>query len=133
MTSTVMGLQNMARYKDMGTNLQMPAIYSTVFCVRHKGFPSNKFIFFLTGHVAILIFIYLFIYLFIFQYFNFLNSVTIVCIFSLSLHPTPAKPTSLPHLYPPPRFCPCVLHSSSCRPLSTLYHAHSPLAIVTFS
>ena len=29
-------------------------------------------------------------------------SVTIVCIFSPSLHPTPANPTSLPHLYPPP-------------------------------
>ena len=29
-------------------------------------------------------------------------SVTIVCIFYPSLHPTPASPTSLPHLYPPP-------------------------------
>ena len=28
--------------------------------------------------------------------------VTVVCIFSPSLHPIPAKPTSLPHLHPPP-------------------------------
>ena len=34
--------------------------------------------------------------------FYFIYSVTIVCIFSPSLHPTPASPTSLPHLYPPP-------------------------------
>ena len=58
-------------------------------------------------------------------------SVTIVCIFSPSLHPSPANPTSLSHLYPPPRFCPCVLYSSSCRPLSPLSPPHSPLAIVT--
>ena len=50
--------------------------------------------------------------------FFYFYSVTIVCIFSPSLHPTPANPTSLPHLYPPPWFCPCVLYSSSCRPLS---------------
>ena len=45
----------------------------------------------------------------------FLNfySVTIVCIFSPSLHPTPANPNSLPHPYLPPWFCPCVLYSSS--------------------
>ena len=58
-------------------------------------------------------------------------SVTIVCIFSPSLHPTPANPTSFPHLYPHPWFCPCVLYSSSCRPLSPLSPPHSPLAIVT--
>ena len=58
-------------------------------------------------------------------------SVTIVCIFSPSLHPTPASPTSLPHLYPSPWFCPCVLYSSSYRPLSPLSPPHSPLAIVT--
>ena len=34
--------------------------------------------------------------------------------------PTPAKPTSLPHLHSPPWFCPCVLYSSSCNPLSPL-------------
>ena len=54
-------------------------------------------------------------------------SITVVCIFSPSLHPTPANPTSLPHLHPRPWFCPCVLYSSSCKPLSPL----SPLAIVT--
>ena len=57
--------------------------------------------------------------------------VTIVCIFSPSLHPTSANPTSLPHLYPPPWFCPCVLYSSAYRPLSPLPPPHSPLAIVT--
>ena len=54
-----------------------------------------------------------------------------MCIFSPSLHPTPASPTSLPHLYPPPWFCPCVLYSSSYRPHSPLSPPHSPLAIVT--
>ena len=29
-------------------------------------------------------------------------SITVVCLFSQSLHPTPAKPTSLPHLHLPP-------------------------------
>ena len=51
-------------------------------------------------------------------YYYFLNcycySITVVCLFSPSLHPTPAEPTSLPHLHPPPWFCPCVLYSSSC-------------------
>ena len=40
-------------------------------------------------------------------------SVTVVCIFSPPLYPTPAKPTSLPCFHPPPWFCPCVLYSSS--------------------
>ena len=48
---------------------------------------------------------------FILFFLSFFYSVTIVCIFSL--HPTPASPTSLPHLYPPPWFSPCVLYSSS--------------------
>ena len=47
-------------------------------------------------------------------------SVIVVCLFSPSLHPTQAKPTSLPHLHPPPWFCPCVLYSSSCNPLFSL-------------
>ena len=47
-------------------------------------------------------------FIFIFYFY----SVTIVCIFSPSLHPTPASPTSLPHLYPPLWFCPCVPYSS---------------------
>ena len=55
------------------------------------------------------------------------NSITVVFLFSPSLHPIPAKPTSLPP-YPPPWFCPCVLYSSN--PFSSLSPPHSPLAIV---
>ena len=55
-------------------------------------------------------------------------SITVVGLFSPSLHPTPAEPTSLPH--PPPWLCPCVLYSSSCNPLSSLSPPYSPLAIV---
>ena len=51
----------------------------------------------------------------IFKKFIYFYSVTIVCIFSPSLHPTPASPTSLLYLYPPPWFCPCVLYSNSYR------------------
>ena len=57
-------------------------------------------------------------------------SITVACLFSPSLHPTPAEPPSLPHLHPPPWFCPCVLYSSSCNPLSSLSPSHSPLTIV---
>ena len=57
-------------------------------------------------------------------------SITVVCIFSPYLLPTPAKPTCLPILHPPPWFCPCVLYSSSCKPFSPLSPPHSPLAIV---
>ena len=65
---------------------------------------------------------------FFFTFFKFIfyfYSVTIVCIFS------PANPTSLLHLYPPSWFCPCVLYSSSYRPLSPLSPSHSPVAILT--
>ena len=68
---------------------------------------------------------------FFFNYFIYFYSVTIVCIFSPSLHPTPASPTSLSHLYPPPWFYPCVLYRSSYRPLSPLSPPHSPVAIAT--
>ena len=62
-------------------------------------------------------------------FFNFYcYSITVVCLFSPSLHPTPADPTALPH--PPPWFCPCVLYSSSCNSLSSLPPPHSPLTIV---
>ena len=57
-------------------------------------------------------------------------SITVVCIFSISLYPTPAKPISLACFHPPPLFCPCVLYSSSCKPLFPLFPPHSPLAIV---
>ena len=74
-----------------------------------------------------------FFFFFSFSFFKliYFYSVTIVCIFSPSLHPTPASPTSLPHLNPPPWFCPCVLYSSSYRSLSPLSPPHSPVAIVT--
>ena len=49
---------------------------------------------------------------------------------AFSAPPTPCKPTSLPRLHPPPWFCPCVLYSSSWKPLSPLYPPHSLLAIV---
>ena len=58
-------------------------------------------------------------------------SITVVCIFSPSLHSTPANLTSLSHFYPPLWLCPCVLYSSSCNFLSPLSPPHSPLAIVT--
>ena len=35
-------------------------------------------------------------------FFNFYCYSVSLCLFSPSLHPTPAKPTSLPHLHPPP-------------------------------
>ena len=69
--------------------------------------------------------------LFFKNFYFYCYSITIVCIFSPFLHPTPANPTSLPHLYLPPWFCPCVLYCSSCKPLSPLSPPHSPLAIVT--
>ena len=54
-------------------------------------------------------------------FFNFYcYSITVVCVFSPSLHPTPAESTSLPRLHPPPSFCPCVLYSSSCNPLKQM-------------
>ena len=53
-----------------------------------------------------------------------------MCLFSPSLHLTPAEPTSLPHLHPPSWFCPCVLYSSSCNSLSSLSPPHSSLTIV---
>ena len=67
-------------------------------------------------------------FLFFFNFYCY--SVTVVCLFSPSLHPTPAEPTSVLHLHPPPWFCPCVLYSSSCNTLSPLSPPHSPLAIV---
>ena len=58
-------------------------------------------------------------------------SITVVCLFSPSLHSTTAKPTSLPYLHPTPGFCPCVLYSSVWEPFSPLSLPLSPLAIVT--
>ena len=61
------------------------------------------------------------------------NNFFLLLLFSYNcLHflPTPAKPTSLPRLHPPPWFSPCVLYSSSCRPFSPVCPPHSPLVIV---
>ena len=59
-----------------------------------------------------------------FLFFSFLffycYSITVVCLFSPSLHPTPGESTSFRPLHPPPWFCPCVLYSSSCNPLYPL-------------
>ena len=65
---------------------------------------------------------------FLFFFLNF-YCYSITCLFSPSFHPTPAEPTSLPHLHTPPWFCPCLLYSSSCNPLSSLSPPHSPLAM----
>ena len=67
---------------------------------------------------------------FLIKHFFYCCSITVVCMFSPPLHSTPAKPTSLPCLHSPPWFCPCVLYSSSCKPLSPLSPPHSPLVIV---
>ena len=55
-------------------------------------------------------------------------SITVVCLFSPTLHLNTAEHTSLPHLHPPPRLCPCVLYNSSCNPLFPLSPPHSPMA-----
>ena len=73
----------------------------------------------------------IYIYIYIFKLF-YCCSITVVCIFSPSLHPTPAKHTSLPCFHPPRWFCPCVLYSSSWKPFSPLYLPPSPLAIIRF-
>ena len=57
-------------------------------------------------------------------------SITVVCIFSPLLYPTPTKPTSLPCFHPPHWFCPCVLYSSSWKPFFPLSLPPSPLAII---
>ena len=69
------------------------------------------------------------------RFFKFLKlfyccSITVVCIFSPPLYPTPAKPTSLPCFHPSPWFYPCVLYSSSWKPFSPIALPHSPVAIV---
>ena len=57
-------------------------------------------------------------------------SITVVCRFSPSLHPTPAATPSLPHLHPPLWFGPCVLYSSSCNTLFPLSPSNSPLVLL---
>ena len=67
-----------------------------------------------------------------FSYFlKFLLLFNYSCLHFLPIPPPHAsQPTSLPRLQTPPWFCPCVLCSSSCIPLSPLSTPHSPLAIV---
>ena len=85
----------------------------------------------LGGHIISLLFVCTLSFYFYFIFFIFYcYSITVVCLFSPSLHPTPVELPSLPHLHPPPWFCPRVLYSSSCNPLSSLFPPHFPLAIV---
>ena len=82
-------------------------------------------------NLIILFFVCLFYFLCSLLFLNFYCcSVTVVCIVSPPLYPTPAKLTSLPHLHPPPWFYPSILYSSSWKPLSPLSPPHTPLAIV---
>ena len=67
------------------------------------------------------------IILFIYLFLKFLLSFNYSCVPFL---PIPPPHPSWTHLHPPPWFCPCVLYSSSCNPLSSLSPPHSPLAIV---
>ena len=87
---------------------------------------ANTFIRFNSNFLVLGVMCYLFKIFFNFYCY----SITVVCLFSPSLHPTPTEPTSLPHLHPPPGFCPRVLCSSSCNPLSSLSPPHSLLTIV---
>ena len=68
-----------------------------------------------------------FLFSFFFVLFFYCYSITVVCLFSPSLHPTPAEPTTLPPLHPPPWFCPCVLYSSSSNPLYPLSPPPPPI------
>ena len=55
------------------------------------------------GTTIFFLFFYLFFILFYYYFLNFYcYSVTVVCLFSPSLHPTPAELTSVPHLHCPP-------------------------------
>ena len=72
-------------------------------------------VFFFSYYLVIYLFIYLLLLLFNYS-----------CLYFLPiLPPTPSKPTSLPCLHPSPWFCPCILYSSSCNPLSPLYPPQS--------
>ena len=63
--------------------------------------------------------------------FNFLLLFNYSCVPFLPIPPPCPIHTPLPpQLHPAPSFCPCVLYSSSCKPLSSLSPPHSPLAIV---
>ena len=62
---------------------------------------------------------------------NFLLSFNYSCMPFLPIPPPhPSQTHLLPHLHPPTWFCPCVLYSSSCKPLSPLSPPQLLLAIV---
>ena len=66
-----------------------------------------------------------------FFYFNFVLLFNYSCVPFLPIPPPhPRWTSSLPHLHPPPWFCPCVFYSSSCNYLSSLSPPHSHLTIV---
>ena len=64
----------------------------------------------LCSHNTTYLFMATFSFFFILILILYCYSITVVCLFSPSLHPTPAEPPSLPHLHSPPWFCPCVLY-----------------------
>ena len=68
---------------------------------------------------------------FSFYNFNFLLLFNYSCVPFLPIPPPHHIQTPLPpQLHPPPWFCPCVLYTSSCNPLSSLSPPHSPLTTV---
>ena len=104
---------------------QLYACMQILYRFRPKVFYFNAIVVFISNSSCLLLIYRKAIHFHIFLKFIYFYSLTIVCIFSPSLHPTPASPTSLPHLHPPPWFCPCVLYSSSYGPLSPLSPPHS--------
>ena len=89
-----------------------PVLFISVACLLPLLFCrfQGSFFFFMVYNLFFLF--WKFIYLFLFSY---------NCMPFLPIPPPhPSRTTSLPHLCPPPWFCPCVLSSSSCRPLSPL-------------
>ena len=92
--------------------------FTLINCILHSHFNflhlRKQMICLPQSFIVYYLFIYLYFIFIFFVSFFYCYSITVVCLFSPSLHPTPAEPTSIPHLHPPPWFCPCVLYSSSC-------------------
>ena len=65
-------------------------------------FFSHILLLFLLFLRSISFFFFFSVFKFFFNFYCY--SITVVCLFSPSLHPTPAEPTSLLHLHPPPWF-----------------------------
>ena len=111
----------------------MSYLHNTVVAFKHFSLSHNKKYILLFEVFIYLFFLLLIAFLFLFLFF-YCYLITVVCLFSPSLHPTPGEPTSLPPLHPPPWICSCVLYSSSCNPLYLLSPPPPPtpaLAIVT--